>query len=368
VHSELETKASAGQRGAVSMTVGELLDAWLAACAKRLGKPGKGGLEQSTYNSYELQVRTLKATRLASVRLDHLTTRQPIEETYEALEDVLGPARRVQVHKALRSAFNHAMGEGWMSFNPAALVRTRPPEPKNRRATPTSEQVDQAYAIARRLEPDLDVFLVTAALTGLRRQALCGLRWSDVDFESQSIFIRRVVNVVSGRATLVEYAKHRRGKPAPSPKYLDAALAPRLRELQERQARRAAMTDTTVPEDGWLFSSDGIGLEFANPEYFAKRVSKLMRLVGTDSTLHSLRHHRGSKLVSEGVDPAIAARELDHASLSYFLNTYVHPVRSTVDPRLSRIGEQYAIGGATKKKNRRRQPSTGNEPQHTGAS
>ena len=56
-----------------------------------------------------------------------------------------------------------------------------------------------------------------------------------------------------------------------------------------------------------------------------------MKLVGTDSTLHSFRHHRGSKLVSEGVDPAIADRELDHASLSYFLNTYVHPVRSTIN-------------------------------------
>ena len=362
VRSELQAKVIVGRRGAPSMTVGELLDEWLAGCAKRLGKPGRGGLELSTYNNYELQVRTLKATRLASVRLEHLTTRQPIEETYEALEDVLGPARRVQVHKALRSAFNHAIGEGWMSMNPAALVRTRPAEPKTQRATPTSEQVGQAYAIARRLDPDLDVFLATAALTGLRRQALCGLRWSDVDFATSSVFIRRVINVVAGKPVLVEYAKHRRGKAAPPPKYLDAALAPSLRELRERQVRRAELTGTTLPEDGWLFSSDGMGLEYPDPEYFGRRVSKLMRLIGSDATLHSLRHHRGSKLVSEGVDPAIAARELDHASLSYFLNTYVHPVRSTVDPRLSRIGREYAIGGATAKRTPRRNPPVEKEP------
>ncbi len=75
-----------------------------------------------------------------------------------------------------------------------------------------------------------------------------------------------------------------------------------------------------------------MGLEVANPEYFGRRSRKLMSSSESDATLHSFRHHRGSKLVSEGVDPAIAARELDHASLSYFLNTYVHPVRSTVDP------------------------------------
>ena len=92
-----------------------------------------------------------------------------------------------------------------MLFNPASLVRTKPPEAKSTRAIPTREQVDQAFVIARSLAPDLDVFVATAALTGFRRQALCGLRWSDVDFETQSIFIRRVINVVGGRVVLVDY-------------------------------------------------------------------------------------------------------------------------------------------------------------------
>ncbi len=75
------------------MTVGELLDAWLARARSALGKPGRGGLEQSSYNNYELQVRTLKATQLAPFVSTRSRTRQPVEETYEALEEVLGPAR-----------------------------------------------------------------------------------------------------------------------------------------------------------------------------------------------------------------------------------------------------------------------------------
>jgi hypothetical protein len=31
--------------------------------------------------------------------------------------------------------------------------------------------------------------------------------------------------------------------------------------------------------------------------------------------------------------------------LSYFLDTYVHPVRSEVDPKLKRVGKSYSIGG-----------------------
>lgn len=345
VHSELETEVKKGRHGGPTMTVGELLDAWLALCAKRVGKPGRAGLEQNTYNNYELQVRTLKAaTQLASITLNRLTTRQPVEETYEALGEVLGQARKVQVHKALRAAFNHAIGEGWMTINPAALVREKPSPPQTSRETPTKEQVEEAFAESRKVHPDLDVFLATAALTGLRRQALCGLRWSDIDFPAQLVFIRRVVNMVNGKPVIVDYAKHRRDKPELPPKYLDQALVPVLNDLRERQLRRALASGTTLPDDGWLFSRDGIGLDHVSPDHFGRLVTDVMDRLDLNATLHSLRHHRGSKLVSEGVDPAIAARELDHASLSYFLNTYVHPVRSTVDPKLKGVGKSYDIG------------------------
>ena len=290
------------------MTVGELLDVWLGLCKARVDKPGRAGLEKNTYNNYELQVRTLKATQLASMSLTRLTTRQPVEETYEALSDVLGAARMAQVHKALRAAFNHAMGEGWMTMNPAALVREKPSGPTSTRATPTREQVEQAFVEAQQLHDDLEAFLATAALTGLRRQALCGLRWSDIDFDRRLVSIRRVINVVGGKPVVVDYAKHRRGKSAPPPKHLDQALVPVLTELRKRQHQRAADCRTNYPEDGWLFSPDGMGLEHVSPDHFGRLVKQVMKNLNLNSTLHSLRHHRGSKLVSEGVDPAIAAR------------------------------------------------------------
>ena len=64
-----------------------------------------------------------------------------------------------------------------MVLNPAhasSWWTVLPPEPKNRHATPAREQIDEAYALAQHLDPDLDVFLATAALTGLRRQAHVG--------------------------------------------------------------------------------------------------------------------------------------------------------------------------------------------------
>ena len=343
VRTELESEVRERLLGGPEITVGALLDIWLASCEKRLGKPGRGGLEQNTYDNYGLQVRTLKATHFASMRLDKLKTRGPVEETYEALSEVLGSARMVQVHKALRQAFNYAIGEGWMVINPAALVRDKPSPPKRKAMTPTSEQVAEMILVAKKVHPDLDAFVATAALTGLRRQALCGLRWSDIDFDEQLVRVRRVVNVIQGKPELVEHAKHRRGKPEPLPKYLDEALVPILNELRERQVERASASGTTMPSDGWLFSRDGMGLEHVSPDHFGRLVADVMDRLDLKSTLHSLRHHRGSQLVAEGVDPATAAAELDHASLSYFLDTYVHPVRKEVDPKLRSVGKSYTI-------------------------
>ena len=342
VRSQLESEAR-DNSGSPDMTVGTLLDTWLKSCEQRLTKTGRGGLAQNTYDNYDLQVRQLKATQLASMRLNELKTRGPVEQTYEALSDILGEARMVQVHKALRQAFNYAIGEGWMVINPAALVRDKPSQPKRKTATPTSAEVDKLIVAARKVQPDLDAFLATAALSGLRRQALCGLRWSDVDLRKKLIYIRRVINMVRGKPVIVDYAKHRRGKPQPPPKYLDAALIPMLKELRDRQRRRLAETGTTEPEDGWLFSRDGMGLEHVSPDHFGKLVSSAMGSLNLKSTLHSLRHHRGSQLIDKGVDPATAAAELDHASLSYFLDTYVHSVRKEVNPKLKAVGKSYKL-------------------------
>jgi len=43
--------------GEPDMTARALLDLWLQDCEPRLDKPGRSGLEQNTYNSYDLQVR-----------------------------------------------------------------------------------------------------------------------------------------------------------------------------------------------------------------------------------------------------------------------------------------------------------------------
>lgn len=342
VRTELESEARVTVAGP-EITVGALLDLWLASCHKRIGKPGRAGLEQNSYKSYDLQVRTLKATQLASMRLGDIRTRGPVEQTYEALGEVLRPSRMVQVHKALRQAFNYAVGEGLMMINPAALVRDKPSPPRRSAPTPTSDQVSTLIEAASRIHPDLDAFVATAALTGLRRQALCGLMWSDIDLAEQSIRIHRVITIVYGRPEIKEYGKHRRGKPEPPPKHLDDALVTVLEELRSRQRRRAKEAGISYPKDGWVFSRDGIGLEHVDPAHFGKLTSEAMKRVGLSSTLHSLRHHRGSQLVAEGVDPATAAAELDHASLSFFLDTYVHPVKNDVDPKLRAVGKGYSI-------------------------
>jgi integrase len=342
VRSDLESEARDAE-GSPDMTVAALLDVWLETCRKRLGKPGRAGLEQNTYDNYDLQVRTLKSTQLATTSIGDLRTRGPVEQMYEALGEVLGPARMVQVHKALRQAFNYAIGEGWMLINPAALVREKPSPPKRSAATPTSKEVEALIVAARAVHPDLDAFLATAALTGLRRQALCGLRWSDVDLQKKLIHIRRVLNVVRGKPAVVDYAKHRRGQSEPPPKHLDAALAPMLKELRDRQRRRLEETGTSEPKDGWLFSRDGMGLEHVHPDHFGRLVGEVMDCVDLKSTLHSLRHHRGSQLVARGVDPATAAAELDHKSTSYFVDTYVHPLHKVADAKLKAVGKSYKI-------------------------
>ena len=98
------------------------------------------------------------------------------------------PATAHQVHRTVRTALNEAVRRGYLAKNPATLARTQrvdedEVEPYNvdeiqrlfRTATQTRNGARWAIALA----------------LGLRQGEALGLKWSDVDFRTQTLAIRR---------------------------------------------------------------------------------------------------------------------------------------------------------------------------------
>ena len=178
-----------------------------------------------------------------------------------------------------------------------------PPDPENRAVTPT-RLANSEYRKREHLTPSEVEKLIEAAKTnryghrdatmllvafrhGLRASELCGLEWSQVDFTSATLHVRRVKN----------------GKPATHPIRGDEMRA--LRKLQ-REAPKSVYV--FVNERGTPFSPDGFN-------WLVKRAGQKARLP-FQTHAHMLRHSAGYKLAGDGHDTRAIQDYLGHRNIS----------------------------------------------------
>jgi integrase len=284
-----------GKLGGSGGTVTQLLDEWL-----RTGTPEISPVTRATY------ARTVELLRpvLGSKPLARLSPHD-IDVAYQSMVEAgVSPYVLRQVHVSLRSALSTGMRWGWTRSNPAKLVAT--PKVPNRQPTAPSRVAGAGLIRALEVDhPDVAGFVTLAALTGLRRGELCGLRWKDID--DGALQIRRAI-VVAGGKPIESLPKM--GKTASV--LIPGPVAWGLLRIRQAQAERAQTSNTTPPPDGWIFSSDGMGFNPYSPDWVGRLIVKYGKKAGTPVRPHELRHFAATVLLSSGVDIRTAASQLRH--------------------------------------------------------
>lgn len=90
---------------------------------------------------------------------------------------------------------------GLLSVNPASSA-TPPSVPAPDINPPEPHELAKLFGLATETEVDLADFIVLAATTGARRSELVALRWTDLDLDRATVWIRR--GIVTGFTGLVE--------------------------------------------------------------------------------------------------------------------------------------------------------------------
>lgn len=209
----------------------------------------------------------------------------------------------------LSGMFNEAVHWNRLTASPAVgLERPRDDRPAEDRmhaldAASLRALVDAAEGqLARAL-------LVTAAMTGMRRGELLGLRWRDVDYTNHRVWVRRSI----GLNGVVKEPKTR--------KSVRAIAMPKM-VADELEAHWKASTFRS--DDDYVFAnSAGRPLDGRNMvrEVFepARRNAKLPRI-----RFHDLRHSYASVLIGQGTHPKVISDQLGHASVQITMDRYSH--------------------------------------------
>lgn len=149
----------------------------------------------------------------------------------------------------------------------------------------------------------INYFLAVGFLTGMRTGEIMALKWDDIDFESETILVRRSINHGTVRENTKTHA-HRRIDMLP-------LLKEKLLEYKE------------ISFFEWLFVSKD-----AKPFYESKNIVKyhvlplFERLNIEFQSLYSTRHSFASILLNDGMDVAYIQRNLGHANAHTTLSYY----------------------------------------------
>ena len=170
------------------------------------------------------------------------------------------------------------------------------------------------------VEDSLFAFWWLAALRGLRRGELCGLRWAAVDLDRGLLFVERN-RTTAGYDVVEGEPKTAAGRRAVAlDKHTVVILREHRRRQLERRDRRHA-SNTAWIDSGYVFTrKDGQPI---NPNYATTRFRKLTdRAELPPVRLHDLRHGAASLAHEAGADMKTLQDLLGHSSIVVTADTY----------------------------------------------
>lgn len=221
----------------------------------------------------------------------------------------------------LGQAFEEAVAQCLLSKNPAQGLRVKGADRKAQKRRPfTFQEFQQLLQLTDRdavsrhetpIHPDWHTFILVAGYTGGRQQEVANLTWSQIDFTSGTIAVRRSKNGdihtmpmhPSLSAHLAERKKAKRGEG-------QQLVVPHLAGLAERRLSRI-FRDAILPRIGIL------------QPYAERTAEKGVGRKLAALSIHSLRHSLATWLCAAGVSEMMRMRLVGHEDENVSRN-YTH--------------------------------------------
>lgn len=296
-------EAEAGRKSWI--TLAEWMEYWLRSELL-------GSVKDITYQRYRAQIFRHILPELGACALGQLTPLL-VRAFVECLQASGLRGNTLQgIYRLLAAAMRFAQDEGVVRKNPCARVRLHCPQNGEQRVFSRAEQ--EVVRRCARSQKDLPVLL--SLYTGMRLGEVCALKWSDVDWDNQTIAVRRTVQRVAGfaadgaRSALVIDAPKSRTSQRVLP--VPAFILEALRAFYEQSAHPAP----------YVF---GRAEAAAEPRTLQRHCHLFLRRLGIEGAhFHTLRHTFATRLIELGVDIKTVSALLGHASTRTTLDFYAH--------------------------------------------
>ncbi len=240
-------------------------------------------------------------------------------------------------HRIISSILTKAVKWGYIPYNPA--INAELPKLERKEAPHLDEDDARRLLILLQDEPIKYRAMITFdMLSGLRRGELLGLQWQDIDFDNQTIYIRRTLSYASGVGLYTDTPKNITSS---RPLKLSPSVFSVLMEYKTWQDNQREVCGTYWKNnDNRVFTADDGGV--IHPDSLTKWFRHFVDRSGLPKvTIHSLRHTYASLMIADGTPLVVVSKRLGHAQVSTTANIYAHVI-SSADEKASMVSEKFA--------------------------
>jgi integrase len=185
--------------------------------------------------------------------------------------------------------------------NPIEIVKIKNVTMRSKESVVLSP--DQFRDVVKRLPENVNMIAVTMGCLGLRVSEALGLKWSDIDWELQTVTIRR-----SAYRGAIDETKTTSSK-------AKLPLHPVLAEL--------LVVWKTKGASEWIFANPSTDMPYQSPSMQQRWVRPAGEAIGIKGLgFHSLRHSYRSWLDSAGIAPGVTKDLMRHSAISTTFNVY----------------------------------------------
>jgi integrase len=297
------------------ITLSEFLDYWLVNYAK-------SSVAERTFEHYLYIISQHIKPTIGNIKISNL---QPfhLQEYYtQKLKTgkIKGGGLSAQSvnhhHRLISKVLKDAVKWQFIARNVAEAVS--PPKIKKvEMQTWTNAQVKTFLNEAK--ESSYYTIYLTTIYTGMRRGEVLGLRWQDIDFDNNIIYVRQSLQEVKKVGLTFKEPKSGKSRSIT----ITPSLTKELKKVFKQQL-----------EDKLLFGQlyHDLDLVFAQkngkpvqPTEMARNYRKIVERSGLHYIrFHDLRHTHATLMLQQGVHPKIVSERLGHSKIGITMDTYTH--------------------------------------------
>jgi len=274
-------------------------------------------LRPNTFYQYKKTISKHILPYLGNLNLKDLQASR-IENFYIQLTKAELGVRTVRlVHSILHCAFEHAVRYGWLIKNPSHRVLL--PRYTQKEMHVLKEHEVTNFLTSAHKSPYHALYHI-ALVTGMRQGEIFGLKWSDLDWNTGKLSIKRQVQHVPGNSWDFSEPKTRARKRIINLGNNSLAL---LHTQYKRVIFLKQIAGKYWKENDLVFPSF-VGSPL-NPSNLRKDFLKVLKDAGVSIIrFHDLRHTAASLMLNHGIPIIVVSNILGHSKPSVTLDVYGH--------------------------------------------